>query len=76
MAPAIGGVISSESGSVSLTAVPSGGWMLALLVKDGPPPATPSGWISLASGGVGWRLAGKIKASETTLTASASEADA
>lgn len=66
--PAIGGVISSKTGSVSLTAVPSGGWMLAVLVgSDG----TPSGWTSLAiSTNDRWRLVGKIKASESSMSAS------
>ena len=41
--PAIGGVVSSATGTVSLTTVPSGAWMLATLIGDGAPPATPSG---------------------------------
>ena len=33
--PVIGGVVSSATGTVSLTTVPSGGWMLATLIGDG-----------------------------------------
>ena len=66
--PAIGGVVSSATGTVSLTAVPSGGWMLATLIGDATPPATPSGWTSLATGDSAWRIVGKIKAAESSLS--------
>ena len=66
--PAIGGVVSSETGTVSLTTVPSGGWMLATLIGDATPPATPSGWTSLATGDSAWRIVGKIKAAESSLS--------
>lgn len=71
MAPAIGGVVSSETGSVSLTAVPSGGWMLAALVAE-VTPATPSGWTSYGSDAdYGIRVVGRVKqAGDTTLTSS------
>ena len=65
--PAIGGVVSSATGTVSLTAVPSGGWMLATLIGNGTP-ATPSGWTSLATGDSVWRIVGKIKAAESSLS--------
>ena len=67
-APAIGGVVSSATGTVSLTTVPSGAWMLATLIGDGTPPATPSGWTSLATGDSAWRIVGKIKAAESSLS--------
>ena len=65
--PAIGGVVSSATGTVSLTAVPVGGWMLATLIGDSTPPATPSGWTSLATGSA-WRIVGRIKAAESSLS--------
>ena len=73
MAPAVGGVVSSETGTVSLTAVPSGGWMLAALASaDGSIPATPSGWTSYGSDAdYGIRVVGRVKqAGDTTLTSS------
>ena len=73
--PAIGGVVSSATGTVSLTAVPSGGWMLAVLVGDGTPPATPSGWTSLATDDSAWRMVGKIKVSESSLSVPGTEND-
>ena len=73
--PAIGGVVSSATGTVSLTAVPSGGWMLAVLIGDGTPPATPSGWTSLATGDSAWRIVGKIKAAESSLSVPGTEGD-
>ena len=66
--PAIGGVVSSATGTVSLTAVPVGGWMLATLIGESTPPATPSGWTSLATGDSAWRIVGKIKAAESSLS--------
>ena len=68
MTPAIGGVVSSATGTVSLTAVPVGGWMLATLIGESTPPATPSGWTSLATGGSSWRIVGTIKAAESSLS--------
>ena len=73
--PVIGGVVSSATGTVSLTAVPSGGWMLAVLVGEGTPPATPSGWTSLATGDSAWRIVGKIKAAESSLSVPGTEND-
>ena len=66
--PVIGGVVSSATGTVSLTTVPSGAWMLAILIGDSTPPATPSGWTSLATGDSAWRIVGKIKAAESSLS--------
>ena len=71
--PAIGGVVSSETGTVSLTAVPVGGWMLAALVGADGIPATPSGWTSYGADVAGWgiRVVGRVKqAGDTTLTSS------
>ena len=70
--PAIGGVVSSETGTVSLTAVPSGGWMLAALVGDVGTPATPSGWTSYGVDDASWiRVVGRVKqAGDTTLSGS------
>ena len=73
--PVIGGVVSSATGTVSLTAVPSGGWMLATLIGDGTPPATPSGWTSLATGDSAWRIVGKIKAAESSLSVPGTDGD-
>ena len=73
--PAIGGVVSSATGTVSLTAVPVGGWMLATLIGDGTPPATPSGWTSLATGDSAWRIVGKIKAAESSLSVPGTDGD-
>ena len=73
--PAIGGVVSSETGTVSLTTVPSGGWMLATLIGDATPPATPSGWTSLATGDSAWRIVGKIKAAESSLSVPGTDGD-
>ena len=71
--PAIVGVVSSTTGTVSLTTAPSGGWMLATLIGDGAPPATPSGWTSLATGDSAWRIVGKIKAAESSLSVPGTE---
>ena len=73
--PVIGGVVSSVTGTVSLTAVPSGGWMLATLIGDGAPPATPSGWTSLATDDSAWRIVGKVKAAESSLSVPGTEND-
>ena len=73
--PAIGGVVSSPTGTVSLTEVPTGGWMLAVLVGDSTPPATPSGWTSLATGDSAWRIVGKIKAAESSLSVPGTDND-
>lgn len=69
--PAIGGVVSSETGTVSLTAVPVGGWMLAALVAE-VTPATPSGWTSYGpDADYGTRVVGRVKeAGDTTLSGS------
>ena len=67
-APAIGGVVSSTTGTASLTTVPSGGWMLATLISGDSTPATPSGWTSLATDDDEWRIVGKIKAAESSLS--------
>ena len=66
--PAIGGVVSSETGTVSLTTVPSGGWMLATMISSDGAPATPSEWTSLATDDSEWRIVGKIKAAESSLS--------
>ena len=66
--PAIGGVVSSATGTVSLTTVPSGGWMLAALVSADGIPETPSGWTSLATDDSEWRIVGKVKAAESSLS--------
>ena len=71
--PVIGGVVSSETRTVSLTEVPTGGWMLATLIDFDTPPATPSGWTSLATGDGVWRIVGKIKASESSLSVPGTE---
>ena len=71
--PAIGGVVSSETGTVSLTAVPSGGWMLAVLVAvpGNGTPATPSGWTSYGGTDYAMRVVGRVKqAGDTTLSGS------
>ena len=73
--PVIGGVVSSATGTVSLTTVPSGAWMLATLIGDATPPATPSGWTSLATDDSAWRIVGKIKASESSLSVPGTEND-
>ena len=73
--PVIGGVVSSVTGTVSLTEVPTGGWMLATLIGDGAPPATPSGWTSLATGDSAWRIVGKIKAAESSLSVPGTDGD-
>ena len=72
--PAIGGVVSSETGTVSLTAVPSGGWMIAALVGTSGTPATPSGWTSYGvDADYLIRVVGRVKqAGDTTLTSSGS----
>ena len=71
--PVIGGVVSSATGTVSLTEVPTGGWMLATLI--GAEPTTPSGWTSLATDDSAWRIVGKIKASESSLSVPGTEND-
>ena len=73
--PVIGGVVSSATGTVSLTEVPTGSWMLAALIGDGAPPETPSGWTSLATDDSAWRIVGKIKASEASLSVPGTEND-
>ena len=72
--PAIGGVVSSETGTVSLTTVPVGGWMLAALVGADGIPATPSGWTSYGVDADDWiRVVGRVKqAGDTTLSGSGS----
>ena len=73
--PVIGGVVSSATGTVSLTEVPVGGWMLATLIGTGTLPATPSGWTSLATGDSVWRIVGKIKAAESSLSVPGTDGD-